>query len=152
MDDIAGRIDRLMGKPCYLIDIFPCTVPETPDKRYFVIEEYFRKNRTEWNEKFCDLLLKLYCYYDFWVPAGEEPVKNPDPDLLAKWIRRCFKGGLRRSGCINIVLPACDALVLLRGGDLYMALYNPDKRLMDLVSQLAGAEGLFLYKAPGAQK
>ena len=61
MVDIISKIDELLEKPCYLIDIFPYTVPETADRRYFRVEEYFQKNRKEWNEKFCRLLLKLYC-------------------------------------------------------------------------------------------
>ena len=49
--DIISKIDELIEKPCYLIDIFPCTVPETSDKRYFAIEEYFQNNRADWNKK-----------------------------------------------------------------------------------------------------
>lgn len=151
MDDIISKIDELIEKTCYLIDIFPCTVPETPDRRYFMVEEYFQKNRTEWNRKFCNLLLKLYCYYDFWVSAGEKLVKNPEPDLLAEWIWHCFEGDWRKRDYINIILPACNAMLILNGDDLYMTLYNPDKQLLDMISQLAGAEGFWVYKAPGTQ-
>ena len=115
MNDIISKIDELIEKPCYLIDIFPCTVPETPDRRYFKVEEYFQKNRTEWNRKFCNLLLKLYCYYDFWVSAGEKLVKNPEPELLAEWIWHCFEGGWREWDYINMILPACNAMVILNG-------------------------------------
>lgn len=151
MDDILTKIDDLIEKPHYLIDIFPRTVPETPDRRYFAVEEYFQKNRMDWNKKFCNLLLKLYCYYDFWVSAGEKLVKNPEPDLLAGWIWHCFEGDWRERDYINIILPDCNAMVILNGDDLYMILYNPDKQLMDIVTQLAGAEGFFVYPAPGTQ-
>ena len=131
MNDIISKIDELIEKPCYLIDIFPCTVPETPDRRYF------------------NLLLKLYCYYDFWVSAGEKLVKNPEPELLAEWIWHCFEGGWREWDYINMILPACNAMVILNGDDLYMTLYNPDKQLLNMISLLAEAEGFFVYKAPG---
>lgn len=150
--NIISKIDELIEKPCYLIDFFPCTVPKTQDRRYFKVEEYFQENRGEWDQKFCNLLLKLYCYYDFWVSAGEETAENPEPRLLARWIKHCFMGDWRERDYINIILPDCNAMVVLNGDDLYMSLYNPDKQLMDVISQLAGAEGFFFYKAPGAQQ
>lgn len=146
--NIISKINELIDKPCYLIDIFPCTVPETSDGRYFKVEEYFQENRKDWNEKFCRLLLKLYCYYDFWVSAGGKFAKNPEPRLLAEWIRHCFAEDRRERDFIHIILPDCSAMVILYGDDLYMSLYNPDMRLMELTSQLAGAEGFFFYKAP----
>lgn len=93
-----------------------------------------------------------YCYYDFWVSAGEKLVKNPEPEQLAEWILHCFEGDWKERDYINIILPACNAMVILNGDDLYMILCNPDKQLMDIISQLAGAEGFFVYKAPGTQK
>ena len=151
MADIIAKIDELIEKTCYLIDIFPCTAPETPDRRYFKVEEYFQKNRRDLDERFCRLLLKLYCYYDFWVSAGDVLAENPEPELLAGWIWHCFEGDWRERDYINIILPDCNAMVILNGDDLYMSVYNPDERLMELISQLAGAEGLFFYKAPGYQ-
>ncbi len=152
MADMISKIDELIAKPCYLIDIFPYTVPETADRRYFMVEEYFQRNRQEWNEKFRRLLLKLYCYYDFWCLFGEELAENPKPDLLAEWIGHCVEGDWKERDHINIILPACNAMMILNGDDLYMSVYNPDGQLMDLISQLAAAEGFFFYEAPGTQK
>ena len=149
MSDIIAKIDELIENPCYLIDIFPYTVPKTLNKRYVAIEEYFQKNRKEWNGKFCSLLLKLYCYYDFWVSAGEKLAKNPEPNLLTKWIQHCFEGDWRERDYINIILPDGNAMLILNGDDLYMRLYNPDEQLKNLISQLTKAEGFFFYKAPG---
>ena len=151
MADIISKIDELLEKPCYLIDIFPGTVPKTADGRYFAIEEFLQANRREWNEKFRRLLLKIYCYYDFWVSFGAESAENPEPRLFAKWIQDCFEGAWKERDYMNIILPDCNAMVILNGDDLYMSVYNPDNRLMELISQLAGAEGFFFYKAPGAQ-
>ncbi len=146
MTDIIEKIDELIEKPRYLIDIFPGAVPRTDDGRYFAIEEYFQKDRRALNEKFCRILLKLYCYYDFWVSTGEENVKNPRPDQLVQWVHHCFAGDWRERDYINIILPDCGAMIILNGDDLYMILCNPDRQLMELVPQLAGAEGLFFYK------
>lgn len=148
MTDIIEKIDALLEQPRYLIDIFPRTVPQTEDRRYFEIEEYFQKNRGALNDKFCRILLKLYCYYDFWVSAGEETVKNPRPEQLVEWIYHCFEGDWRKRDYMNVILPGCDAMMILNGDDLYMILCNPDRRLKELAAQLAGAEGLFFYKVP----
>ena len=43
MANIAAKIEEMMDEPCYLIDIFPYTVPKTPDGRYFAVEEYFQQ-------------------------------------------------------------------------------------------------------------
>ena len=149
MLNIVSRIDELLEKPRYLIDIFPRTVPETQDRRYFLVEEYLQNSRTEINEKFKRLLLKLYCYYDFWVSAGEKCSKNPEPGLLAEWICHCFEGDWRERDYINIILPDCNAMIILNGDDLYMTVYNPNHQLEELIVQLAGAEGLFFYKRQG---
>lgn len=148
MANIISKIDQLIEKPCYLIDIFPHTVPKTTDGRYFAVEEFFQNNRAELNEKFCRILLKLYCYYDFLVLAGEETAENPQVSQLINWVRHCFAGAWQKRDYINIILLDCNAMVVLNGDDLYMSLYNPDEKLVKLASQLAGGEGLFLYKAP----
>lgn len=151
MTDIISKIDELINKPCYLIDIFPHMVPQTPDDRYFMIEEYFQNDRETWNEKFRNFLLKLYCYHDFWVLSRKEAAKNPEPSLLVEWIQHCFEGDWRERDYINIILSDCNAMVILNGDDLYMKLYNPDEQLKELASQLAGAEGFFFYQVRGTQ-
>ena len=144
---MIAKIDELLGKPCWLVDIFPRRAPRRDDGRYFKVEEIFRRNRWELNEKldenFCRLLLKLYCYYDFCCVFGEERAENPEPELLAEWLDRCLAGGER----FAVLLPACDALICLDGGDLYANVYNPDEEFCGLLAQLAAAEGLFFRKS-----
>lgn len=138
MDDILSKIDGLLEKPCYLIDIFPRTVPETPDRRYFAVEEIFQRSRPELVERFRRILLKLYCYYDLLLVDGAERKENPAPPALLE----------RVAGDLTLLLPACGALVMLGGGDLYLRVYNPDRQLAELLAQLAAGEGLFFYRAP----
>ena len=54
----------------------------------------------------------------------------------------------RAAGDLTLLLPVCGALVMLSGDDLYLRVYHPDRRLAELLAQLAGAEGLFFYRAP----
>ena len=96
MDNILSKIDGLLEKPCYLIDIFPRTVPETPDRRYFAVEEIFQRSRPELVERFCRILLKLYCYYDFLLVDGAACTENPDPTALLE----------RAAGDLTLLLPA----------------------------------------------
>lgn len=167
MKDLTARIDQLLEGPRYLIDIFPCRVPETDDRRYFEVEKYFRKWRKGINEKFCRILLKLYCFYDFEVLWGEERVRNPRVSRLTRWIGRCLEGDGRKGDSMNILLPDCNAMIILSGDDLFISVYlmeqsatagkehrledawevcEPRQRLLELLSQFAWAEGLFFYE------
>ena len=85
------------------------------------------------------------------MKSSAELAENPEPDVFAQWIRHCFEGDWKERDYINIILPACNAMVILNGDDLYISVYNPDRQLMELISQLAGAEGFFFYKVRGEQ-
>jgi len=146
MDEITAKIDALLERPCYLVDIFPRTVPRTEDGRYFAVEKMFRGNALVFEEAFCKILLKLYCYYDFLVSVGTKTAENPEPGQLVKWVRHCYEGRLGKREDVNILLPACNALIVLSRDNLYMCLYNPDEPLLTLTEQLAGAEGMFCYR------
>ena len=49
--ELSDRIDTLMDKKAYLIDIFPKTVPQKVDNRYFAVEKFFHRNRSEFERK-----------------------------------------------------------------------------------------------------
>lgn len=106
MSDIISKIDWLVEKPRYLIDMFPSTVPKAADQRYFDVEEYFQNHREALDEKFCRILLKLYCYHDFWISAGNENMKNPSVNQLVELIRHCLPVA-GRSGITSIL--SCPA-------------------------------------------
>ena len=142
---LSDRIDAFMNKKAYLIDIFPKTVPQKADNRYFAVEEFFQQNRSEFERKLTAIILKLYCYYDFTVNSEEKISENPTIAELIMLLKKCFSG---ESGYINIVLPECDAMISLNNDDLYMTAYNVSSELMELIAQLVNAEGLFLYEAP----
>ncbi len=150
--ELISRMDALLEGPVYLLDCFPVTVPPKPDGRYFEIEALLRRGgRGEIGRRFTRLLLKLYCYCDFWVsarPPAQELMENPAPSRLAGLLRRCFAGRRRAGGAIRILLPEHDCMITLSGEDLYMAVYHPSERLKRLFSALAQSEGLFFRAAP----
>lgn len=148
--DICARIDELIEKPLWLIDIFPHTVPPDSGGRYLAVEEHLQRHRKGINRRFANLLLKLYCYYDFVVSHSDGCIENLSPKRLLRCIERCFDGEPRKRDYINIILPRVNAMIILNGDDLYMMLYNPDDELKALVKELAHSEGLFFYEAQRA--
>lgn len=143
--ELIDRIDALVDKKAYLIDIFPKTVPQKADNRYFAVEKYFQQNRSEFERKLTAIILKLYCYYDLTVVIDDNITENPQVEELTVLLEKCFNGELRY---INIVLPECEAMLSLSYGDLYMTAYNVSGELKELLTQLVNAEGLFFYEAP----
>lgn len=146
--DILSRIETLIEKSAFLIDIFPKTIPQREDNRYFVIEKYFQNRRTETDQKFLNILLKLYCYYNFIINyTPEKLLENTSPDQVLAFLDSFVMGKNQITDFLNIFLPECDALLVLNRNDLYITVYNPDSHLKKLLSQLAYSEGLFFYKA-----
>ncbi len=147
MMGLESGIDALLEKKAYLIDIFPQTVPRKADNRYFAVEKIFQKDRTEISRKFQNLLLKLYCYYDFEIPEEDCRRRERTPQEAAEWICKCCA----EPGAVNILLPEPDALITLDGQDLYMTVYDPDGELKDMLAKLCASEGLFFYEAPDTE-
>ena len=143
--ELSDRIDTLMDKKAYLIDIFPKTVPQKVDNRYFAVEKFFHRNRSEFERKLTYIILKLYCYYDFITDSEDKIAENPTIEELTLLLEKCFSGKL---GYINIVLPECDAMMSLNKDDLYMTAYNVSSELQELLAKLVNAEGMFFYEAP----
>ena len=143
--ELSDRIEELMDKKAYLIDIFPKTVPQKADNRYFAVEKYFQQNRSEFERKLTAIILKLYCYYDFTVVSEDSITENPQVKELTVLLEKCFSGD---HGYINIFLPECETIMLLNYGDLYMTAYNVSGELKGLLAQLVSSEGLFYYEAP----
>ena len=143
--ELIDMINSLMDKKAYLIDIFPKTVPQKMDNRYFAVEKYFQQNRYELEQKLTSIILKLYCYYDLTVVIDGNITENPQVEKLTVLLEKCFSGEL---GYINIVLPECEAMLSFNYGDLYMTAYNVSGELKELLAQLISTEGMFFYEAP----
>ncbi len=74
-------------------------------------------------------------------PAGILWTRNPDPEELAGTI--CSADGI---WTLYVYFPAEDSLIFINCDDIYMTEYHPTVRLLDLMRQLAAAEGLFVRK------
>ncbi len=137
---MTQKIDELLEKPCWVVDILPERVPEGSPGQFFAVEAYYlRPERLAGiRRKFTDLLLKLNCY-DALRIVTEEGEETPAPEELD---RRIAEGNEDL-----LILLGGDALVTLNRDDIYLSVYNPDEALLARIGKLAAAEGLFLRKA-----
>jgi len=140
-----SAIDKMLCTPCYLIDIFPETVPQKNDNRYFQVEEIFLNDRKEFDHRFYRLLLKLYCYYDFRFWSGSTFDREPAPEQVIREIQECFSSNAPEC---RIYLPESDAMICMDRDSLHLSVYHPDESLRELLVRLASSEGLFFYPAP----
>ncbi|MBQ5804759.1 MAG: hypothetical protein IIW22_03155 [Erysipelotrichaceae bacterium] len=138
--EILDRIEELLERPCWVIDLLPYRVPEESAGQYFTVEEYFLKDpqNRRLRQCFVQILLKLNCYYDFLVYLNDkETAENPSPEQLEEMI-------LQNRDIVDIVLE--EAMIVVRHDDTYMSVYDPDERLLEILKPLAAVNGLFLWK------
>ena len=137
---MTQKIDALLEKEYWVVDILPERVPEGAPGQVFAVEAYYlRPDRLAGlRRKFTDLLLKLNCY-DALRIVTEEGEETPAPEELDRRIAEGKEDLL--------ILTGGDALVTLNRDDLYMTVYGADEALLARIGKLAGAEGLFLWKA-----
>lgn len=130
--------EELLNRPYWIIDILPKRVPENAEGQYFAVEKYFRTAlRDKLQLQKLSLMLKLNCYADLLLmfPESEESVKNPAPEKLSRILSEQ-----------EVLIFVGDALISSDPEDAYFTLYNPDERLLELITALAGSEGFFVWK------
>ena len=154
-----------LEKPYWVIDILPKQVPANGQGQYFKIEEFFLKEPqySVIRKKFCSLLLKLNCYYDIAVlNAHDEWIGNPSPESVEEWMLsgeavyvmlKSGEGGdaYAPSDADEDACGPEEAMIVFSGDDHYLTLYNPNENLLELVSSLANAEGLFVWKPENSE-
>jgi hypothetical protein len=143
--DIISKINVIIKEKAFLIDIFPKTVPQKDDNRYFAVEKYFHINRSDFDHGLTSVILKLYCYFDFIIITHDSIVLSPKTDDILSIFEKCFRNEL---DSVNILLPEHDTLLSLYSDDLYMTVYNAKNEVHELISQLVRSEGLFFYESP----
>ena len=128
-------IDELLLTPYWIIDILPEQVPKDSPGQYFAVEKYYLAGDrlAEIKQKHINVILKLNCFRD--ISLDEETSLNPPPERIAE--EMC-----RRYLCIM----TGGSMIISEPDDTYMTLYNPDKKLLELVRTLASGEGLFVWK------
>ncbi len=126
------KIDELLKKPYWIIDILPKRVPKDSPGQYFAIEEFFLGEQLrEIKKKHINVILKLNCYMDIVM----EEQKNPSPEQIRDAMLDRY---------VYIVLG--DAMILSEADDTHMTIFNPDEKLLDLIRMISAAEGLFVWK------
>lgn len=136
-------LDIFFEKEYWVVDFLPKQVPENAGGRFFSVEDYYLEpsRYTDLRERFCEVLLKLYCYYDLRLFIGDdtEGFFNPEPEMLADLV----KGN---QGNLCILVGASEALVTLGRDDTCLTVYAPSEDLLELIRALAEAVGLFVWK------
>jgi len=159
-------IDEILEKPCWVIDILPERVPEDSEGQYFTIEKYYRREPqvSLLRRKFADVVLKLNCYYDISVIGDfNEAVRMADSEEAADLVVAAAVAGAEVNpapsdlaglfegpgtvSCVRVMIGGEDTLIVSDKDDTYMAVYNPSERLLGLVSRIAEAEGLFVWRS-----
>ena len=136
-------IDDFFDKEFWVVDFLPKQVPEKAGGRFFSVEEFYLEpsRYAVMRERFSDILLKLYCYYDLWlfVDDDTEGIANPEPELLASHIKD-------NQGNLCLLIGKSEGLITLSRDDTNMTVYSSSEDLLELIRTLAGAVGLFVWK------
>ena len=126
------RIEELLNKPYWIVDILPKQVPKDSPGQYFTIEDYFLKGQlAEIKQKHINVILKLNCYLDLSLD-GE---LNPSPDRTAAIMMEKY-----------VYIMISESMILSEPDDTHLTIFNPDESLLELVRPIALAEGLFVWK------
>ena len=126
------RIEELLNKPYWIVDILPKQVPKDSPGQYFTIEDYFLKEQlAEIKQKHINVILKLNCYLDLSLD-GE---LNPSPDRTAAIMMEKY-----------VYIMIGESMILSEPDDTHMTIFNSDESLLELVRPIALAEGLFVWK------
>ncbi len=133
------KVEMLLEKKFYIIDI----LPQKANKNYFEVEQYYLNSEKikDFNCKIENILLKLLCYYSFNVCYKGKWESNITVNELFQNIRNVIQN---KKDFINILLNEDNTLIQLNNNELYMTIYNSDKRLLEIMTDLVKSEGLFI--------
>ena len=139
------EIDDIFEKPYWIMDILPMQVPPHGGGQYFKVEQYYLKRMLPLSQKYANVLLRMNCYYDIAVSNdGNEWLHNPEPEALVTQIVDCMSEDSTESH-LYILLPS-ETLMTLERDTTHMTIYNASDEQLDLLRQLATAEGLYVWK------
>lgn len=138
-------INRLLEKPCYIIDLLPRQVPKDCGVQFFKVETYLLNNYERYGlrDKYIRIILKLMCYYRVSVHWGEW-IEQPTPEQVAEIIDKIMDN---HSAGFNMLFPDKDALIQFEWDCMNLSIYNPDEEMRELLEQIAWSEGMFFRQA-----
>lgn len=145
------RFGNMMGEllegPYWIVDILPEQVPADAKGQYFAVERYFLQPEriVPLRRKYAEILLRLNCYVDMAVSfdACASWETNPDPEAFAARV-----AGLSGNEFLRAVFAEQNAMIDYDHNDTYLTVYDPGAALLDIVSSLAAAAGLFVWCPP----
>ena len=129
------RIDDLLAKPCWIVDIFPEQVPGESPGQFFAVEKYYLQDPSL-RQKQQNIILILNCYYDLILVTDGEEIRNPLPTV---WMKRLGQEYLN-------ILAGEHTLITVDQTDTHMTVFSADERILAMIRNLAEAEGLFMWK------
>jgi len=139
------KIDELLRKDCYIIDVLPEQVEKDSTGQYFNIEYYFLNSnkRFEIKDKFVNVILKLMCYYNTAI-LWEKWIEQPAPEIIDKIVSEIMNN---HSGTLNILFSGENTLLVFEWDCLNLSVYNPSEKIQSIIDKIAFSEGLFWRKS-----
>ena len=139
------KVERLLEKPCYIIDFLPYQVPKACGEQFFKVENYLLNHydRYGFRDCFIRIVLKIMCYYPVSVLWGKW-IDQPEPEQAAEIIDTIMKN---HSGDMNMLFTNNDVLLQFGWDCLHISIYNPDEEMCVLLEKLAISEGMFWRKS-----
>lgn len=94
-----------------------------------------------------DELLEKSCYIIDFLPEQVKPDAEGqffDVQLVAETVNMIWDN---HSGCLNVLLPDENVLVVFEGDSLNLSVYNPSEEIQPIMKKIAFSEGLFWRKS-----
>ncbi|MBQ8278704.1 MAG: hypothetical protein IJZ23_02580 [Roseburia sp.] len=138
-------VEQLLKEECYVIDFLPERVSEQYAERFLEVEEYFLQGN-EWiriKDSFVRILLKLQCYCSFRV-YNEHWYEEFSICELADMLNRVLTSS---NGYMNMLSIDNKLLICIEGFALNLSIYNATEDMLDLLSEMARTEGLYIRKS-----
>lgn len=141
----TNKIDELLEKTCYVIDVFPEQVKPDAGGQYFDIEYYLLNSEKYFSlkDRFVNVILKLMCYHHVSI-QWKGWIDRPSPQAVEKAINMIMEN---HSGWLNVLLPEKNTLVVFEWDCLNLSVYNSPEEVQSIMQKIAASEGLFWRKS-----
>lgn len=138
-------VEELLKEECYVIDFLPQKVSEEYIDKFLEVEEYFLQGN-EWEnikESFIRILLKLQCYCSFQF-YNEKWYEKLSVNEMADMLKHVLSSS---NGYANMLSIESKMLICIEGSTLNLSIYNATGDMLELLSELATAERLYMRKS-----
>lgn len=146
MKKIVEKIDKLLKKQYYVIDVLPKQVSIYSKGKFFEVEEYLLDNYSRFclHYKFINVILKLMCYYPviLLLINCNKIIKRPSPKMIEDSICNMMES---HGGTLDILFSE-NVLFVLEESCLTITVYNPNKDMRIIIKKIVQGEGLFWWK------